>query len=156
MVTFHCLHCKRSFQVKRNPNQQYCGDKRCQAIRKRRWRRDKRETDPAYRENQQYSQQHWLSRRTDYWRDYRDSHSIYRERNREQSKKRQRLRRQRLQMEFAKSDALTQEKSVKSGCYYLVMVNEENASMFAKSPPYRQDFFIVINYPDETLEPTDI
>lgn len=46
------------------------------------WLWDKLRADPAYRDNQSRAQRAWLNRNPNYWREYRDAHPEYAERNR--------------------------------------------------------------------------
>jgi len=58
-----CNHCGHS--VRPNPRlreQRYCGDKRCQRVRKTLWQRQKMATDADYQANQRESQRRWLMR----------------------------------------------------------------------------------------------
>jgi|GEM_PF-1539146 len=70
---FKCRHCGRLLPV-RVPGQKYCGEKRCQAARKKKWSRKRYESDPDYRLNQKESTAAWLEGRggsAEYYRDYR-------------------------------------------------------------------------------------
>lgn len=138
-----CKHCHQSFIPKRNSQQSYCHERCCQNARKSSWRHQKRRCDNDYQANQRRVNQAWHQRRPDYWRHYREKNPAYTERNREQSRLRQRKKRSRvgspvgqsdaLQM-FAKSDAFAGEnlsKSlVKSGIYRLIASHDP---LFAKS-----------------------
>jgi len=56
------------------PGQGYCGEKACQAARKREWSREKYASDPDYRINQKESTDAWLDTQggaAAYYRDYR-------------------------------------------------------------------------------------
>ena len=48
----------------------------------------KLQTDPDYQDNQNRAQQAWSQRNPNYWRDYRESHTKYVERNRAMQLKR--------------------------------------------------------------------
>ena len=68
-----CRHCGRLL-LGRVPEQKYCGEKSCQAARKRKWSRERYESDPDYRLNQKESTDTWLKSRggaAQYYRDYR-------------------------------------------------------------------------------------
>ena len=70
---YKCRNCGRLL-LGRVPGQKYCGEKACQAARKRKWSRDRYGSDPDYRLNQQESTATWLESRggaAEYYRDYR-------------------------------------------------------------------------------------
>ena len=70
---FKCRHCGR-LVFGRVPDQKYCGEKSCQAARKRKWSRKQYVSDPDYRLNQKESTAIWLESRggaAEYYRDYR-------------------------------------------------------------------------------------
>lgn len=70
---FKCRHCRR-MHVVQVKGQKYCSDKLCQRARQRKWRREKRESDPDYRANQRASNEKWLNSRGGsgaYFREYR-------------------------------------------------------------------------------------
>jgi hypothetical protein len=115
-----CGACGREFQPRRqSPNQNYCPEAACQGERRRRWRQDKRRTDPDYRDNQARAQQGWAQRHPDYWRAYRGKHPQYAQRNREQQRQRDRRRGTR---DLAKSDVSMPSSHVASGTYRLLPV----------------------------------
>jgi hypothetical protein len=89
------------------PQQRYCSAAACQRERRRRWQREKRESDPDYCENQARAQRAWAQNHSEYWREYRRLHPEYCERNRNAARQRQRDRRRRAAVatEFAKMDA---------------------------------------------------
>jgi hypothetical protein len=58
----------------------------CQRERRRRWKRQKRRTDPDYRDNQARAQRLWSDHHREYWREYRRHHPEYSERNRQQQR----------------------------------------------------------------------
>lgn len=59
------------------PDQSYCADEACQRERKKLWQRDRRTSDPDYRDNQARAQDAWLARNPDYWRRYAPWEEIY-------------------------------------------------------------------------------
>ena len=72
MKTFCCKACRRIHPVNpRNLNQQYCNRADCQRARRREWQRNKRASDPDYRQNQIDAQKRWRECHPDYWRAYR-------------------------------------------------------------------------------------
>lgn len=98
-----CKHCHQLLPP--NPhvkNHQYCSRKACQRARKTRWQRKKMATDPDYRKNQVESLENWRKHNSDYWRQYRESHEDYRDRNRQLQKVRDARRRAKR---LAKMDA---------------------------------------------------
>lgn len=78
-----CVACGALFQARPQvPSQSYCSAPTCQRERKREWQRRKLHTDPDHRENKARAQRAWGERNPDYWREYRDSHPDYADRNR--------------------------------------------------------------------------
>lgn len=83
MESKHCAACGQSFQPRpQNPQQTYCPSRTCQRERRRKWQNFKRKTDPDYQDNQARAQQAWGNRNPNYWREYRETHPEYAERNR--------------------------------------------------------------------------
>ena len=127
-----CKCCGCRFRVRpQNPNQQYCTRKFCQNERRRRWRRAKLRSDPAYRGNQRDSQKRWLATHPGYYRDYRARHPDYVVGNRALQKDRDRLKRDlatvtRTGAVLAKSDACPSESKVIPAYYELLPVQSEN------------------------------
>lgn len=73
-----CAACGKPFRVRPQvPDQSYCSDPACQRERKKLWQRDRRSTDPDYRDNQSRAQQAWLARNPNYWREYRARNRQY-------------------------------------------------------------------------------
>jgi hypothetical protein len=66
-----------------------CG-KKCRRLRRRNWQRDKLLLDPDYRANQAAAQKQWLQDHPDYWREYRERHPEYAQRNKAQQRQRNR------------------------------------------------------------------
>lgn len=123
-----CLACGLPFQPRRQvPDQSYCSEPECQRERRRRWQRDKLQTDQDYRENQSRAQRAWMDRNPDYWREYREAHPEYVERNRNRQRARD------VQNpSVAKMDAAVSSLAVPSGVYRLRPVNVSgNAKMDA-------------------------
>ena len=93
-MSCRCKCCGRRFKRRpQNPDQQYCSRKGCQNKRRQRWRRARLCSDTAYRDNQIDSQERWLEKRPDYWRQYREGHPEYVARNRRLQQVRDRLKR---------------------------------------------------------------
>ncbi|MHB1514037.1 MAG: hypothetical protein ACYCTF_14170 [Acidiferrobacter sp.] len=104
-----CAACRRSFRGRAQVRgQRYCAARACQRVRRKRWHRTKRRTDPDYHENQARAQAAWRDRHPDYWRVYRATHAHYTEANRAQQARRDAAR------HLAKSDAWTVELTVLS------------------------------------------
>jgi hypothetical protein len=84
-----CLACARLLQlIPQVPDQSYCSSEACQRERRKLWQRDKRQDDSAYQANQAKAQRAWSQRNPDYWKQYREAHPEYAERNRQQQQKR--------------------------------------------------------------------
>lgn len=78
-----CVACNQPFQTRPQvPQQSYCSAPDCQRERRRQWQRLKLQTDPDYQDNQFRAQQAWSQRNPNYWREYREVHPQYVERNR--------------------------------------------------------------------------
>jgi hypothetical protein len=118
----------------RNPQQQFCSRRLCQNARKSNWRRAKHKNDPDYRENQNHACKRWRKKNPDYWKQYRSTHPLYTDNNRQQQKQRkQMLGKKSLggsetspfangTPQFANSDAYPSKNPVKAGTYQLVPV----------------------------------
>ena len=105
-----CVHCRRRFIANpRVKNQKYCNRVPCQRARKTHWQRRKMATDADYRQNQKGSHRSWQLQHPDYWRQYRDDHPQYCERNRMLQKQRDAKRRAK---HLAKMDASIQKINV--------------------------------------------
>jgi hypothetical protein len=75
-------HCKRLFTPDpRAKNQRYCGYKDCQRTRKRKWQKEKLQSDPDYKANQRDCQKDWHQRHPHYYKKYRQDHPDYCQRN---------------------------------------------------------------------------
>jgi hypothetical protein len=89
MMTKRCAYCGQQFETcPQVPDQSFCSSPNCQRARKRQWQRDKRQSDPDYRSNQQAAQRTWTQRNQGYWRSYREAQPKYERRNREQQQSR--------------------------------------------------------------------
>lgn len=83
MENKQCVACSQPFQPRPQvPHQSYCSAPDCQRERRRQWQRLKLQTDPDYQDNQSRAQQAWSQRNPNYWREYREVHPQYVERNR--------------------------------------------------------------------------
>jgi hypothetical protein len=77
-----CIACGCAFQLRPQvPSQRFCSAAECQRERRRRWQRQHLRCDADYRDNQARAQAKWRGRHPDYWRQYRETHPAYRERN---------------------------------------------------------------------------
>ena len=132
-----CVACRRVFRVRaQTPKQRYCSAPECQRERRRRWQREKRGSDPDYRENQVRAQQGWAKRHPEYWRHYRAEHPEYSAANRAAQRERDRRRRDREATprgsgDLAKMDASPALSSALSGTYRLIPVTRGLAKMDA-------------------------
>lgn len=82
-----CACCGEPFEPRPQvPEQAFCSSRNCQRARKRQWQREKRQSDPDYRSNQQAAQRTWAQRNEGYWRAYREAQPKYERRNREQQR----------------------------------------------------------------------
>jgi len=125
-----CVCCGEGFQPRPQiPDQTHCSAHACQRARREAWRRAKRQNDADYRANQASAQERWAGVNPDYWRNYRDTHPEYTERNRVASRRRSAERR------FAKSDASNAASPVPPGSYRAPAAAPE----FAKSDPSNPD-----------------
>ena len=78
-----CKICGEEFRPRpQKPQQSICSKPGCQRERRRRWLREKRETDREYRDNDVDGQRAWRRAHADYWRAWREAHPEYVERNR--------------------------------------------------------------------------
>lgn len=83
MENKQCVTCGEPFQPRPQvPHQSYCSAPDCQRERRRQWQRLKLQVDPDYQDNQSRAQQAWSQRNPNYWREYREVHPQYVERNR--------------------------------------------------------------------------
>lgn len=86
-----CAACNKPFRNRSQcPRQAYCTRTECQRERRRRWQRAKRLSDPDYKYNQKNAQHDWGRRNPNYWRQYREAHPKYCDRNRQKQTVRRR------------------------------------------------------------------
>ena len=120
MENKHCAACGQSFQPRPQvPLQSYCSSPACQRERRRKWQNLKLKTDLDYQDNQTRAQQAWSKRNPDYWREYRETHPEYTERNRKQQRERNSRPQNRA---IAKMHASIPEIPLPSGIYHLSLV----------------------------------
>ena len=119
-----CSACGRAFLPRpQAPRQSYCTRPECRRERRRIWQLAKRQTDPDYLLNQTRAQQAWAARNPDYWRQYRQEHPEYAERNRVRQRDRRQLRKR---TEIAKMVASDRPFVLEAGTYRLVRLDPES------------------------------
>jgi hypothetical protein len=130
METKRCAACGQEFEPNsHSPRQAYCPDAACQRARKRRWHKEKLQTDPDYVDNQARAQQAWCSRHADYWSNYRGKHPNYVEQNREKQHDRNAENRGKV---IAKMDASNERNSAPDLHSGLYQINSVPVSVIAK------------------------
>lgn len=122
MENKQCIACRQPFQPRPQvPGQSYCSAPDCQRERRKQWQRQKMQTDPDYQNNQARAQKAWMKRNPNYWREYRESHPKYVERNRvRQQERNAKVTRQSI----AKMDASIPSTPLPSGIYHLSLVTD--------------------------------
>ena len=124
MESKQCAGCGKAFHPRpQTPKQTYCSSPQCQRQRRRRWQQARRRIDPEYRDNQSRAQESWAERHRDYWRQYRQTHPQYSERNRVLQRERDARRRERV---LAKMDVSARDSPVASGTYRLSPVTRDD------------------------------
>lgn len=122
MESKRCVACGQLFQPRPQvPQQSYCSAPDCQRERRRQWQRGKLRTDPDYQDNQARAQQAWSQRNPDYWREYRESHPEYVERNRVQQHDRNA---KTMAGPIAKMDVSNHVTPLPSGIYHLRLATD--------------------------------
>lgn len=122
MENRQCVACGKSFQPRPQVlDQTYCSAPDCQRERRKQWHRRKLQTDPDYQDNQLRAQQAWTQRNSDYWREYRESHPEYAERNRTQQQERNK---KDTAHPIAKMDVSNPPIPLPSGIYHLSLATE--------------------------------
>lgn len=121
-----CAACGGVFRPRpQTCGQRYCAQVSCQRERRRRWKRQKRRTDPDYRDNQARAQRAWSERHRNYWREYRRQHPEYLERNRQQQRARNARRGARVgATEIAKRNVSEAKEPAFPGTYVLTPVTD--------------------------------
>lgn len=121
MASRRCSVCGRLFVPRPQvQHQKICSSVECQRERKRRWQKDKRQRDPAYKADQREHAKAWADLHPNYWREYRAVNPDYVERNRAQQKIRNAERRGTT---IAKMDVSKPESPVPSGIYRLTFLD---------------------------------
>lgn len=145
-MSCRCINCHRRYPFRaQNPDQKYCGRRICQNKRRQRWRRERIKGDTEYRCNQSDAQERWLEKNPHYWREYRDDHPDYVERNRVQQVHRDNVRRHPQPCMsgaglLAKSDAWMPDKHDISGHYNIIPVTE---AALAKSDASTKKYLLI-------------
>ena len=118
-----CVVCCLTFKPRpQSPQQTYCSKTACQRERKRRWQRDRLQSDPDYQDNQIRAQRAWVARNPDYWREYRATHPEYVERNRQMQWARNV---KSMATPIAKMDASNHVKPLPSGFYRIQTIGPD-------------------------------
>lgn len=111
---FTCRHCQG--RCKKNPRikegQNYCGSRECQNARKRKWDQHQRLNNPCYKVRRQASNRKWRDKYPahKYQKEYRESHPIYCDKNREKQISRNANRQKPvIPPKIVKTDTLTSE-----------------------------------------------
>ncbi|MBT6337662.1 MAG: hypothetical protein HOJ48_00025 [Desulfobacula sp.] len=120
-----CKNCRRLIEISpQRPNQLFCNRKICQRVRKNNWQKKKIVSDEAYRQNQDDAQKRWLDKNPDYYKNYRENHPEYTEKNRQKQQERNRNKRvmchqKSIFSEIAKMDVSRTKNPIMSGMYEL-------------------------------------
>jgi hypothetical protein len=131
-----CESCTKRFRP--HPavrHQRYCSGEVCQRERKRRWQSYKRATDADYRRNQAAAQRSWCTKNPGYWSQYRKRNPGAAERNREQQRERNWLRRgirQRPPVSAASERPPAPRPAIAAGRYRLIPVAGVGDGVIAK------------------------
>lgn len=121
MENKRCSACGQPFQPHPQvPTQSYCSDAECQRERRRRWQQKKRHEDPDYRDNDARYRKRWVAAHADYWKQYRDAHLAYVQRNRVLQQERNRRLRAPIANENASPSCLT----LPTGRYRLIRLGD--------------------------------
>jgi len=123
MESVPCPACS-TFFVPRNKSQGFCSEPGCQRTRKALWQKQKRASDPDYKEGQRLSQKKWLQNNPDYWKKYRRRNPEKANRNRSLQKirnmKQQHPPKPSKTIGIAKMDARKSSLQSLSGQYWLI------------------------------------
>jgi len=123
--TFTCRHCGKT--LPRNPRlkktQKYCAAVFCQQARKNAWGRKEYRTNKTHRKKRLESQKACYAKRPGhaYQAAYREKHSDYDQRNREQQRKRNKLRPKDGDSMIVNTDTLSLQASI-DGAYTLMPI----------------------------------
>jgi len=135
---FICRHCRRRYR--KNPRlkipQRYCNAKACQQARKNKWEREKLEKDPVYKAKRRADKKEWYNKHPGdkYQSAYRETHPLYREKNRaKQGSRNQKRILSRPAGKIVKTDALTRESLTRQGLYILLPCENPDAKKIVKT-----------------------
>ena len=110
MDTFTCRHCQTPHPKNpRHKNQKYCSSPLCQQARKNAWERRRLKADADYKESRKAQKRKWYKQHPgdQYQANYRSTHPIYQNSNREKQRLRNRKRVQDVSVsKIVKTDAL--------------------------------------------------
>lgn len=120
-----CSACGRKFMHQSPGHQTHCSTSKCQRERRRQWQRERRKSDPDYKDNQSRAQRAWAERNPSYWRDYRRRNPDYTEKNRVREKER---RLNRKAKPVAKMDLQQGASPALSGTYMLVPISADGVA----------------------------
>ena len=148
MEQIPCCNCADFFTPSpRHKTQTYCMKPACRGAKKAAWKRNKMRADPDYRYDKKLANQKWARAHPGYWKNYRDEHPEYVERNRILQTIRNRRSRSRNDQQdggerlIAKVDASIFNKNSLVGQFYLVpviaKVDALKVNIFDISDPYR-------------------
>lgn len=138
-TTITCKNCKleKPANLCLKGNQEYCGDKECQRVRKRLWQKKKMAEDAEYRKEQLILQKDWRQNRpqAEYQRRYREKHPEYVEKSRQQQRIRNQKRRKQSKSgpveKIVKMDTFRNQ-PIKSGTYLITPCEMDASGMIVK------------------------
>src|ERR1017187_3709101 len=89
VMSKRCIACGEDFRPHPQvPMQTYCSAAECQRERRRCSQQKKRREDPDYRENDTRCNKDWAVQNSEYWKQYREKHPDYADRNRQMQQNR--------------------------------------------------------------------
>jgi hypothetical protein len=144
-----CAACRKKFTPSAHaPEQRFCGEKRCQRERRRRWQKNKRREDADYRDNERRVQRNWAIGHPQYWHIWRSEHPEYRERNRLQQRQRDEKRRvagvlRKAGRVLANGDLPMPISPLQSGTYELRRVSGDGSGVLANGDVWRVQIAMV-------------
>jgi hypothetical protein len=125
---FYCRHCDK--RTRKNPRiktlQFYCGSQSCQQARKNLWERESLKDNPSYYNQRKSQKERWRKNRPihQYQKEYRDSHPVYAETNREKqhlrNEKAKKIAFETLHKKIVKTDTLISESPGGRGLYEIL------------------------------------
>lgn len=125
---FYCRHCGK--RTRKNPriksHQGYCGSQPCQQARKNLWERERLKNNPMYHDQRKSQKERWREHRPghQYQQQYRQSHPLYAETNRQKqllrNKKASKIAFESRFQKIVKTDALIAETHGGRGLYEIL------------------------------------